>query len=472
MYTLDIGDTQRHSQNTLIRNKSSLCAQQTRLKIPVCTISLSLSLFVSLSAVTSASATAGVVFHQRALSLPSAPMLGHSPHSNTHHLGALHAHSGGSGSSVRSSSQCSVVAAVAAGTQGGLLPSATGGSQHIVTLSTSLSSSSASCAGTGTIQPVHHRTRSLPLTEESAIRLTAEHYRQGGGGWWQPHHHAPSSLSHYNHLPQPHCSSAAGASNHRKSSSAYLPAPPPTFSPIGCSSAQCPMHAGGPNGGGGWSPPVSDVLCTSPPHRHQYELSPEGPQPFASLVPSRSSMESIIEDQRYLPMDLKKPVGEETPEPPLPPALPAGSQLTLISRLLRSSNLQQHASTSSSGSGSGSASTPGTTLSAGKIGLLGLKMAMMAEGRGSASSNGGCCSCSSPSQSQCSSGSNCLQAISSNSTTNTTTITTTTSSSHKSTNGSSPAALRRLSAGRTASGTISRSMYFVSHHMILHLADT
>nr|XP_049466440.1 pneumococcal serine-rich repeat protein isoform X4 [Anopheles coluzzii] len=407
--------------------------------------------------VTSASATAGVVFHQRALSLPSAPMLGHSPHSNTHHLGALHAHSGGSGSSVRSSSQCSVVAAVAAGTQGGLLPSATGGSQHIVTLSTSLSSSSASCAGTGTIQPVHHRTRSLPLTEESAIRLTAEHYRQGGGGWWQPHHHAPSSLSHYNHLQQPHCSSAAGASNHRKSSSAYLPAPP-TFSPIGCSSAQCPMHAGGPNGGGGWSPPVSDVLCTSPPHRHQYELSPEGPQPFASLVPSRSSMESIIEDQRYLPMDLKKPAGEETPEPPLPPALPAGSQLTLISRLLRSSNLQQHASTSSAGSGSGSASSPGTTLSAGKIGLLGLKMAMMAEGRGSASSNGGCCSCSSPSQSQCSSGSNCLQAISSNSTTNTTTITTTTSSSHKSTNGSSPAALRRLSAGRTASGTISRSV--------------
>uniref|UniRef100_A0A3F2YSL7 Insulin receptor substrate 1 n=1 Tax=Anopheles arabiensis TaxID=7173 RepID=A0A3F2YSL7_ANOAR len=411
------------------------------------------------SSVTSASATTGVVFHQRALSLPSAPMLGHSPHSNTHHLGALHAHSGGggSGSSVRSSSQCSVVAAVAAGTQGGLLPSATGGSQHIVTLSTSLSSSSASCAGPGTIQPVHHRTRSLPLTEESAIRLTAEHYRQGGGGWWQPHHHAPSSLSHYNHLPQPHCSSAAGASNHRKSSSAYLPSPPPTFSSIGCSSAQCPMHAGGPNGGGGWSPPVSDVLCTSPPHRHQYELSPEGPQPFASLVPSRSSMESIIEDQRYLPMDLKKPAGEETPEPP---ALPVGSQLTLISRLLRSSNLQQHASTSSSGSGSGSTSSPGTTLSAGKIGLLGLKMAMMAEGRGSASSNGGCCSCSSPSQSQCSSGSNCLQAISSNSTTNTTTITTTTttSSSHKSTNGFSPAALRRLSAGRTASGTISRSV--------------
>uniref|UniRef100_A0A182TH30 Uncharacterized protein n=1 Tax=Anopheles melas TaxID=34690 RepID=A0A182TH30_9DIPT len=391
-------------------------------------------------------------------------MLGHSPHSNTHHLGALHAHSGGSGSSVRSSSQCSVVAAVAAGTQGGLLPSATGGSQHIVTLSTSLSSSSASCAGTGTIQPVHHRTRSLPLTEESAIRLTAEHCRQGGGGWWQPHHHAPSSLSHYNHLQQPHCSSAAGASNHRKSSSAYLPAPPPpAFSTIGCSSAQCPMHAGGPNGGGGWSPPVSDVLCTSPPHRHQYELSPEGPQPFASLVPSRSSMESIIEDQRYLPMDLKKPASEETPEPPLPLALPAGSQLTLISRLLRSSNLQQHASTSSAGS-SGFGSSPGTTLSAGKIGLLGLKMAMMAEGRGSASSNGGCCSCSSPSQSQCSSGSNCLQAISSNSTTNTTTITTTTtttttSSSHKSTNGSSPAALRRLGAGRTASGTISRSIH-------------
>uniref|UniRef100_A0A182P9P0 Uncharacterized protein n=1 Tax=Anopheles epiroticus TaxID=199890 RepID=A0A182P9P0_9DIPT len=376
-------------------------------------------------------------------------MLGHSPHSNTNHLGAplLHATS----SSVRSSSQSSVAAASA------VPPAAPGGSQHIVTLSSSLSSSSAS--STGTIQPVHHRTRSLPLTEESAIRITSEHRGQGaaGGGWWQQPHHHPS-LPHYNHLQygqqqqqqQQHYAtsfSSIGAS-HRKSSSAYLPAP---------SGHMCSLLNGGGGGGGGWSPPVSDVLCTSP-HR-QYELSHDGNgTPFASLVPSRSSMESIIEDQRYLPMDLKKPSDETV----VGPGEAAGSALPLISRLLRSSNLQPQPS-----SASPSTSASPATLSAGKMGLLGLKMAMMAEGRtlagpiGSASNNGGHCGCSSSPSSQCSSSSNCNHAISSNTTTTTnitTTTTTTSASSHKSTNGSSPAALRRLSAGRTASGTISRSI--------------
>uniref|UniRef100_A0A182VU74 Uncharacterized protein n=1 Tax=Anopheles minimus TaxID=112268 RepID=A0A182VU74_9DIPT len=354
-------------------------------------------------------------------------MLGHSPHSNTNHLSALHA----TGSSVRSSSQSSVAAAASSG-QG---PATTSGQQHIVTLSASLSSSSAS--STGTIQPVHHRTRSLPLTEESAVRVTNE--RSGGqGGWWQQQqqqqHH---NHHHHNHFPY----SFAGATNHhRKSSSAYLLAP-----------TVCSLHVGvtPSSGGGGWSPPVSDVLCTSP-HRHQYEFSPDsGGTPFAILVPSRSSMESIIEDQRYLPMDLKKtspqtPVGPCDDAPPCPESGPAG-QLPLISRLLRSSNLQQPSASSSS-------------LSAGKMGVLGLKMAMMADGGrvigGSGCSSGspsnGCpanvgCSCSSPS-SQCSSSSNCNHAISSNTT------------SHKSTNGSSPAALRRPSGGRTASGTISRSV--------------
>ncbi|XP_035915365.1 pneumococcal serine-rich repeat protein isoform X2 [Anopheles stephensi] len=372
--------------------------------------------------VTSASSTAGV-FHQRALSLPSAPMLGHSPHSNTNHLGTLHA----TGSSVRSSSQSSVAAPPASGTgQGPPGPA----------LPASLSSSSAS--STGTIQPVHHRTRSLPLTEESAIRVTSYERSGQGSGWWHHNHnhHHTNPLQYSQHHYSSSLSSTTGA-NHRKSSSAYLLAP----------THVCSLHGGTasstPNGGGGWSPPVSDaVLCTSP-HRHQYEFAQDGTTgtPFASLVPSRSSMESIIEDQRYLPMDLKKPSPEESDS-----GQTSGQQLPLISRLLRSTNLQQQPSAS--------ASSP-APLSAGKMGLLGLKMAMMGGGGGGASAgsvptgtghpaNGGC-SCSSPS-SQCSSSSNCNHAISSNTT------------SHKSTNGSSPAALRRPIGGRTASGTISRSV--------------
>uniref|UniRef100_A0A4Y0BM24 Insulin receptor substrate 1 n=1 Tax=Anopheles funestus TaxID=62324 RepID=A0A4Y0BM24_ANOFN len=397
--------------------------------------------------VTSASSTSGV-FHQRALSLPSAPMLGHSLHSNTNHLNALHA----TGSSVRSSSQSSVAAASSgqgSGTCSGPT-SSTCGQQHIVTLSASQSSSSTS--STGTIQPVHHRTRSLPLTEESAIRVTNER-SIGQGGWLQqqqPQHH---NHHHHNHLPYPqqqHYSSSysfTGATNHhRKSSSAYLLTP--TLATGG--GLMCSLH-GTANSGGGWSPPVSDLLCVSP-HRQQHEFSPDtGSTSFASVVPSRSSMESIIEDQRYLPMDLKKlpsqsSVGQNE-ETPCPESGQAG-QLPLISRLLRSSNLQQPSVSSSSPSPS--------SLSNGKIGLLGLKMAMMADGgrlmggglagstSNSCTANGGC-SCSSPS-SQCSSSSNCNHAISSNTT------------SHKSTNGTSPGALRRPSIGRTASGTISRSV--------------
>ncbi|XP_053662016.1 pneumococcal serine-rich repeat protein [Anopheles marshallii] len=387
--------------------------------------------------VTSASSTAGVVFHQRALSLPSAPMLGHSPHSNTNHLGALHA----TGSSVRSSSQSSVSAAGSG--QGPGSTGSTNGQQHIVTLSASLSTSSAS--STGTIQPVHHRTRSLPLTEESATRVTNER-SVGHSGWWQQQQTQHHNHHHYNHLPysqQQHYASshsfASATSYHRKASSAYLLTPTLT-------------------GGGGWSPPVSEVLCTSP-QRHQYEYSPDSCNtPFANLVPSRSSMESIIEDQRYLPMDLKKPlvqappVGGQSDNASSCPESGQAGQLSLISRLLRSSNLQQP-------SASPSSSPSTSSLSAGKMGLIGLKMAMMADGGrtmmmggGSAGSSSNCytangsgCSCSSPS-SQCSTSSNCIHAISSNTT------------SHKSTNGSSPAALRRPIGGRTASGTISRSV--------------
>uniref|UniRef100_A0A182JDN2 Uncharacterized protein n=1 Tax=Anopheles atroparvus TaxID=41427 RepID=A0A182JDN2_ANOAO len=148
---------------------------------------------------------------------------------------------------------------------------------------------------------------------------------------------------------------------------------------------------------------MSELVCTSPQH-YGDETPPH---------PSRSSMESIIEDQRYLPMDLKKPpppaAVEPTHEPMNPSGSPGGSgQLQLISRLLRSSNLQspQCAATG--------ATPASASVSAGKMGLIGLKMALMSGGGGGGSGGAGVgragcvasssaggstngCSCSSPS---------------------------------------------------------------------------
>ncbi|XP_035772940.1 hornerin-like isoform X3 [Anopheles albimanus] len=444
------------------------------------------------SSVTSAS-SAGV-FHQRALSLPSAPMLGHSPHSNTNHLSAIHA---GSSGGARSSSQNSVAAYGTGGGGGGTTGTApsgggvvvgggvvTGGSQQVLTNGGRVGGGSHFASTTG-IQPVHHRTRSLPLTEESAIRITSIDHHRGAfgaaGGQHLPHHYHTQNVG-------------AGLSSHRKSSSYLL------------SSL---------NGAGSCSPPAAGTsfLLSTSPHQlyyqqQQQENGTESPSSFtSSLVPSRSSMESIIEDQRYLPMDLKKPPAASSSSETTDRSLegpPKGTELgferdrrrshvttsdkreggeletVLISRLLRSNNLQFTAIPNSPGS-------PSTAAGGQKVGLKLIHSPSASSASASPSQqqqqqchhhhhhhqhnqqhqqqhplhhaesnsgNGGgggggvggggtsvAGSCSNPSQ--CSSSSNCNHAS---------------SNTHKSTNGSSPAALRRLNGGRAASGTISRSV--------------
>uniref|UniRef100_A0A182F5P0 Uncharacterized protein n=1 Tax=Anopheles albimanus TaxID=7167 RepID=A0A182F5P0_ANOAL len=310
------------------------------------------------------SASSAGVFHQRALSLPSAPMLGHSPHSNTNHLSAIHA---GSSGGARSSSQNSVAAYGTGGGGGGTTGTApsgggvvvgggvvTGGSQQVLTNGGRVGGGSHFASTTG-IQPVHHRTRSLPLTEESAIRITSIDHHRGAfgaaGGQHLPHHYHTQNVG-------------AGLSSHRKSSSYLL------------SSL---------NGAGSCSPPAAGTsfLLSTSPHQlyyqqQQQENGTESPSSFtSSLVPSRSSMESIIEDQRYLPMDLKKPPAASSSSETTDRSLegpPKGTELgferdrrrshvttsdkreggeletVLISRLLRSNNLQFTAIPNSPGS--------------------------------------------------------------------------------------------------------------------------
>ncbi|XP_035772939.1 pneumococcal serine-rich repeat protein-like isoform X2 [Anopheles albimanus] len=440
------------------------------------------------------SASSAGVFHQRALSLPSAPMLGHSPHSNTNHLSAIHA---GSSGGARSSSQNSVAAYGTGGGGGGTTGTApsgggvvvgggvvTGGSQQVLTNGGRVGGGSHFASTTG-IQPVHHRTRSLPLTEESAIRITSIDHHRGAfgaaGGQHLPHHYHTQNVG-------------AGLSSHRKSSSYLL------------SSL---------NGAGSCSPPAAGTsfLLSTSPHQlyyqqQQQENGTESPSSFtSSLVPSRSSMESIIEDQRYLPMDLKKPPAASSSSETTDRSLegpPKGTELgferdrrrshvttsdkreggeletVLISRLLRSNNLQFTAIPNSPGS-------PSTAAGGQKVGLKLIHSPSASSASASPSQqqqqqchhhhhhhqhnqqhqqqhplhhaesnsgNGGgggggvggggtsvAGSCSNPSQ--CSSSSNCNHAS---------------SNTHKSTNGSSPAALRRLNGGRAASGTISRSV--------------
>ncbi|XP_050084401.1 mucin-12 isoform X2 [Anopheles aquasalis] len=420
------------------------------------------------SSVTSAS-SAGV-FHQRALSLPSAPMLGHSPHSNTNHLSAIHP---GSSGGARSSSQNSVAAygtgggsttagtAAAAGSGvvvgGGVV---TGGSQQVLTNGGRVGGGATSLT-TG-IQPVHHRTRSLPLTEESAIRITNDHHHRAGG-----HFGAAAGgqhLAHHYHTQNV----GAGLSNHRKSSSYLL------------SSL---------NGAGSCSPPTagnSFLLSTSPhqlyyqqqQQQQQQENGTESPSSFtSSLVPSRSSMESIIEDQRYLPMDLKKPPAAASLSETSDRSLEGPQEPGMIGRLLRSNNLQFTTTISNSPSLAAGGQkialklihSPSTSSAAASPSQQQQQQQQChhhhhlhqynqqhqqqqhppsqhhAGFAGTESNSGGgsgiAGSCSNPSQ--CSSSSNCNHAS---------------SNTHKSTNGSSPAALRRLNGGRAASGTISRSV--------------
>ncbi|XP_058056778.1 mucin-19 [Anopheles bellator] len=369
---------------------------------------------------TSASISAGV-FHQRALSLPSAPMLGHSPHSVANHLSAIHA-----SSSARSSSQNSVSAGCGGAAGGGVV--VVGGSPQGLT-------GGVGGGRMGTIQPVHHRTRSLPLTEESAIRVTSM-----------------TSGHHLQHL-QYYTQGASNTTSHRRSSS-YLLSP-------------ANLHVVPANGGCSPPPLLSTSLhyqCQeAPPMSNGGGPGTESPS-FASLVPSRSSMESIIEDQRgYLPMDLKKPPQVTTE------SNDGGGhhQMQLISRLLRSSNLQFATAPSSSSPGqqqklkmtlqatasSGSPSSSSSSFSSpthhhhhqhGNGGSSSGGTGNGTNNHNSSNSGGAPGSCSSPSQ--CSSSSNCNHA-----------------SSHKSTNErSSPAALRRLNGGGrtagTSSSTISRSI--------------
>ncbi|KAL1401667.1 hypothetical protein pipiens_001937 [Culex pipiens pipiens] len=168
-----------------------------------------------------------------------------------------------------------------------------------------------------TLQPVHHRTRSLPLTEETAIRITT------GGGYnynnglsiaasarctcpSMPvivvgHHH-----HHYNLCPL-HGGTIAGATP----TSTTIPSPPgQDYENMNKSCSYLPSSASSP------------TTC------YESLIGQSGtPQ-------SRSSMESIIEDQKYLPMDMKKPPPSAESATEQPPA-----NLQFISRLLRSSNL-------------------------------------------------------------------------------------------------------------------------------------
>ncbi|ETN66446.1 hypothetical protein AND_001767 [Anopheles darlingi] len=414
-------------------------------------------------------------------------MLGHSPHSNTNHLSAIHA-AGSSAGGARSSSQNSVAAYGTGGGGGGGGSSSgggttgtaasgsgvvvgggvvtAGGSQQMLTNGGRAGGGSHFNSTTG-IQPVHHRTRSLPLTEESAIRITSDHHRGlfgAAGGQHLPHHYHTQTVG-------------AGLSNHRKSSSHLL------SSLSGVGSCSPPGTAG-----------TSFLLSTSPHQlyyqQQQQENGTESPSSFtSSLVPSRSSMESIIEDQRYLPMDLKKPptasLSETTTDRSLEGRRSHGAisgdkreggemEAVMISRLLRSNNLQFTTTNSTTNSSSSAAGGP-------KVGLKLIHSPSASAASASpsqqqqqqqqqchhhhhqhhqqhpqyhagfagAESNSGngsgvvvvVGSCSNPSQ--CSSSSNCNHAS---------------SNTHKSTNGSSPAALRRLNGGRAASGTISRSV--------------
>lgn len=295
--------------------------------------SFSVFSFFLLSAVTSA-----VIFHQRALSLPSAtPMLSHSPHSNSSsaaaaaaaaHLAMQKSSQSNLGSSSNFSSNPSFNGLSGGGFFG---KNATGG--IVVDRS---------------IQPVHHRTRSLPLTEESAIRVAYNgmHPHQLPSG--NRKHQKSSSLS----IASLKCTCPSGAAG------GTLP-----IIVVGNSSSRtshynlCPLHgstfhAASPSSAissgstqqdyENMNKSCSYLPSTSPPDQQHYYSNhlfeaTDSNHP-AIVTPSRSSMESIIEDQKYLPMDMKKPSGVSQEDQDT--AGTAAPNLLFISRLLRSSHLQ------------------------------------------------------------------------------------------------------------------------------------
>lgn len=299
-----------------------------------------------------------MIFHQRALSLPSAtPMLSHSPHHNSTaaHMAKQKSSQSIVGSSSNVSSNPSSNGPLSGG--GGFFgKNATGG--IVVDRS---------------IQPVHHRTRSLPLTEESAIRVTYNgtflHPHSGGGQ--QTQHNQLSSIGNRKH--QQSSSLSIASLKCTCPSSGALP-----IIVVGNSTRTshynlCPLHGSAAHSS---SPSSSSSMAaagstrqqdyenmnkscsylpsSSPPdqqhyyNNHLFEGTDSNHSAIATTL-SRSSMESIIEDQKYLPMNMKKPTS--APSSHQPSTTAGGSQeekdlanvapnLQFISRLLRSSQIQ------------------------------------------------------------------------------------------------------------------------------------
>ncbi|XP_062707131.1 serine-rich adhesin for platelets isoform X5 [Aedes albopictus] len=322
--------------------------------------------------------TSAVIFHQRALSLPSAtPMLSHSPHNSTAaHMAKQKSSQSILGSSSNVSSNPSFNGPPSGAGGGFFGKNATGG--IVVDRS---------------IQPVHHRTRSLPLTEESAIRVSHNGTLLPPGPGPQAQHNQLSSIGNRKH--QQSSSLSIASLKCTCPSSGAVP-----IIVVGNSISRtshynvCPLH--GSHTGHASSPSSAAAGSTqqdyenmnkscsylpsmSPPDQQQHYYNNHSFEGTAAdsnhsaiaTTLSRSSMESIIEDQKYLPMDMKKPNNPST-------AAGAGSQedkepapnLQFISRLLRSSQIQTannsklaalKVATASGGNGGTSSSSSGST---------------------------------------------------------------------------------------------------------------
>ncbi|XP_062545853.1 mucin-2 isoform X2 [Armigeres subalbatus] len=296
--------------------------------------------------------TSAVIFHQRALSLPSAtPMLSHSPHHNSTaaHMAKQKSSQNILGSSSNVSSNPSFNGPLSGGGGGGFFgKNATGG--ILVDRS---------------IQPVHHRTRSLPLTEESAIRVTHNGTLLPSGGGQQAQYNQLSSIGNRKHqqssslsIASLKCTCPSGGAlpiivvgNGSRTSHYNLC--PLHGSAIHTSSPSSSVVPSGPSQQDyeNMNKSCSYLPSTSPPDQqhyysnHLFEGTDSNHSAFAMPL-SRSSMESIIEDQKYLPMDMKKPTAAA-----ISSTTAGGSQedkdpanvapnLQFISRLLRSSQIQ------------------------------------------------------------------------------------------------------------------------------------
>ncbi|XP_055590591.1 mucin-19 isoform X4 [Uranotaenia lowii] len=335
--------------------------------------------------------TPAVIFHQRALSLPSAtPMLSHSPHTSNcpppppptttttppsiivigNNSAAIGASSGGSGGSSGNSNNL--------GTTGGHYQLQQQFHQNQQNSQGSAAANNQSNFFGGRIQTVHHRTRSLPLSEESAIRITSG--GQIGLSLANQHHHP-------HHQQQQQQQGSTAIRKHRQSFSLSIASlrctcPSSTTTTMANRYNLCPLHGASASPSANNNLPAVNpnqqdyenmnkscsylTLSTSPPaalsmttgsisnqQQHYYSNhsfdstatggSDNGINNINNMItgttttPSRSSMESIIEDQKYLPMDMKKPPHQAPPSQEDPTPSP---NLQFISRLLRSSNLQ------------------------------------------------------------------------------------------------------------------------------------